>query len=481
MTGILDSGPSGDAGRGSPGGWPRAAVRILVACMALLGAAAGWLVLTRPVHRIEGDFLEREDRQIADEWLSEQLRNPVAEIRARAYLALSRIDRREATDRLLLATQDPAPSVRAAAAFALGNTHDSRLDGERAPDAAATSPALAPRIRIAGLDVGRAPDEAAIALMGLLADDERAVVARAVEALGKLGRRDAAEAITGTAAPIATAMTALMRMQSASQSAFVAEYLDSDDQDSRWAAALAAGHLGLVRVPEVWSRLLPLVTDDNEFVRAAALRAVAAGEPSESLAGRVRSGLEHRDPKVRFEALTALASFEGSPPAVDLPAGEPRLDSRTTPAPETLLLADGDYQRVAKTLGARLLLRTSQGDFEIELDYDHAPLTSEHFRRLANAGLLDDSAFIAVRPNGYAVAAAPLGPIRSELNPKPFLRGSIGLLRQGDASGSGFFVCLTALPLAHGRYVNFGRLVSGDRLLDSIAPGAKVLSVRERR
>ena len=457
MTGILGGEPSGEAGGGSPGGWPRAAVRILVACMALLGAAAGWLVLTRPVHRIEGDFLEREDRQIADEWLGEQLRNPVAEIRARAYLALSRIDRREATAQLLLATQDPAQSVRAAAAFALGNTHDSRLD------------------------VGRAPGEAAIALMGLLADDERVVVARAVEALGKLGWRDAAEAVTGTAAPIATAMTALMRMQAASQSAFVAEYLDSDDQDSRWAAALAAGHLGLVRVPEVWSRLLPLATDDNDFVRAAALRAVAAGEPSESLAGRVRSGLEHRDPKVRFEALAALASFEGSPPAVDLPAGEPRLDSRTTPAPETLLLADGDYQRVSKTLGARLLLRTSQGDFEIELDYDQAPLTSEYFRRLANAGLLDDSAFVAVRPNGYAVAAAPLGPIRSELNPKPFLRGSIGLLRQGDASGSGFFVCLTALPLAHGRYVNFGRLVSGDSLLDSIAPGAKVLSVRERR
>ena len=425
--------------------------------MAPLAAAAGWLVLTRPVHRIEGDFLEREDRQIADEWLVEQLRNPVAEIRARAYLALSRIDRREATARLLLATQDPAPSVRAAAAFALGNTHDSRLDVERAPG------------------------EAAIALIGLLADDERVVVARAVEALGKLGRQDAAEAITGTAAPITTAMTALMRMGSASQSAFVAEYLDSDDQDSRWAAALAAGHLGLVRVPGVLARLLPLVTDDNDFVRAAALRAVAAGEPSESLAGRVRSGLEHRDPKVRFEALSALASFEGSPPAIDLPAGEPRLDSRTMPAPDTLLLADGDYQRVAKTLGARLLLRTSQGDFEIELDYDQAPLTSEYFRRLANAGLLDDSAFIAVRPNGYAIAAAPLGPIRSELNPKPFLRGSIGLLRQGGASGSGFFVCLTALPLAHGRYVNFGRLVSGDSLLDGIAPGAKVLSVRERR
>ena len=68
--------------------------------------------------------------------------------------------------------------------------------------------------------------------------------------------------------------------------------------------------------------------------------------------------------------------------------------------------------------------------------------------------------------------------IRSELNPKPFLRGSIGLLRHGGTSGSGFFLCATALPLADGRYVNFGRLVSGDRRLDSITEGATVHSIR---
>ena len=71
--------------------------------------------------------------------------------------------------------------------------------------------------------------------------------------------------------------------------------------------------------------------------------------------------------------------------------------------------------------------------------------------------------------------------IGSELNPKPFLRGSLGLLRQGDASGGGFFLCMTALPLADGRYVNFGRLVSGDRRLDSINTGATVHSIRELR
>lgn len=455
MTGWLDPGASGETSQASAEGWPRTAGRVLVACMALLATAAGWLVLTRPVHRIEGDFLEREDRRIVDEWLGEQLQNPIAEVRARAHLALSRIDREEATGRLVQATEDPAPSVRAAAAFALGNTHDSRL-GSRSQSGTATR-----------------------ALLGMLRDDERIAVTRAVEALGKMGWRDAAGEVTQTAAPITTAMTALMRMGAGSESAFVAEYLDSDDQDSRWAAALAAGHLRLVRDPEVWARLLPLVADDNDFVRASALRAVSAGEPSESLTERIRPSLEHQDPKVRFEALAALASLGGAPPAVNLPAGEPLLEMRRIAAPDTLLLADGDYQRVAKTLGARLLLRTTLGDFEIELDYDQAPLTSEYFRQRANAGALDGAQFTAVRPNGYAVATGPLGPIRSELNPKPFVRGSIGLLRQGDASGGGFFVCLTALPLADSRYVNLGRLVSGDSLLDSLAPGANVLSLRE--
>lgn len=455
MSGWLDSGPADGGSDDASEGWPRAAGRILVACMTLLALAAGWLVLTRPVHRIEGDFLEREDRRLVDDWLREQLENPIAETRARAYVALSRIERRNALEQLVEATRDPAPSVRAAAAFAVGNILDSRLGSRPAPEAAPN------------------------ALIALLADDERIVATRAVEALGKIGWRAAAGDIVRTAAPIATSMTALMRMDAEGQSAFVAEYLDSDDQDSRWAAALAAEHLQLVREPAVWARLLPLVTDDNDFVRAAALRAAGNGTADDSLLEQIRTGLEHRDPKVRFEALAAIASLEGSPPADLPPVGEPFLDARTTPPPDTRLLADGDYQRAAKTLGSRLLMRTSQGEFEIELDYEQAPLSSDYFRQRANAGALDGAVVSAVRPNGYAVVAAPLGPIRSELNPKPFLRGSLGMLRQGDASGGGFFLCLTALPLTDSRYVNFGRLVSGDSLLDSIAPGARVLGVRE--
>ncbi len=107
-------------------GWPRTAGRLLGACMALLAAAAAWLLLTRPVHRVEGDFLQREDQGLADEWLLEQLEHPVAERRARAYLALARVRGPEALDPLIGALADPAPSVRASAAFALGNALDTR-------------------------------------------------------------------------------------------------------------------------------------------------------------------------------------------------------------------------------------------------------------------------------------------------------------------------------------------------------------------
>jgi len=444
-----------DSDRVPEAGWPRAAVRILTACMLLLGAAAGWLVLTRPVHRIEGDFLQREDRSVADAWLLEQLQQPVAETRARAYLALGRIQGRSAAGLLVRGMADPAASVRAAAAFAAGNVFDARLGG--------------------------APPERAVteALTTLLADDERLAVTRAVGALGKMQGPGAAPGIMRSAAPIATSMTALMRIEARDAKDFVLEYLDSDDQDSRWAAALAASYLRLSGDAAIRARLLPLLSDDNEFVRAAALRASARTDPDEQLVELIRANLEHPDAKVRFEAANTLGHLAGEAAGSEPPAAEPALKQAPLETARHPLLEGADYQRVAKTIGVRLRMSTSLGDFDIELDYDQAPLTSEHFRRLAQEGAFDGARFFAVRPNGYAAAGQGMQLIRSELNPKPFLRGSLGLLRQGGESGGGFFLCATALPLADGRYVNFGRLVSGDQRLDSIAAGAIVHSIRE--
>ena len=160
--------------------------------------------------------------------------------------------------------------------------------------------------------------------------------------------------------------------------------------------------------------------------------------------------------------------------AAAAPVGGPRSAGRCTNGTTT--------QRIARTLGAALRIETNGGDFDVELDYEHAPLTAEYFRRQAAAGALDGARFTTVAPNGYIVADARLGSVRSEINSQPFLRGSLGLLRTGAVSSPGeFFFCLTALPLADSRYVNFGRLASGDKLLDRIAAGTVIRSVRQLR
>lgn len=432
--------------------------KLLAVCTILLAAAAGGLILTRPAHRIAGDFMQREDIGVADAWLLEQLENPIAEQRARAYLALARIEGPAAVERLTAALGDAAPSVRAQAAFGIGHALDARGAHARRSFAAAER-----------------------GLVGILHDDDRRAAARAVEALGKIQAAETAPLITQTAAPIVVTMTALIRMGAVEQAGFIAEYLESDDQDSRWAAALAVAELGLEWSPPIDGRVLKLLRDPNEFVRAAALRAAAAATPAQELIEAVAANAQHGDSKVRYEAEQALAALAGEA-RPRLPAGEPRLRARAAVQAPRALYAGGDYQSIAKTLGATLLMETSSGDFEVELDYENAPLTAEYFRRQAGAGALDGCRFATAAPNGYIVADARLGCIRSEINSQPFLRGSLGLLRMGGVSSPGeFFFCLTSLPLADSRYVNFGRLASGDKLLDRIAAGTVVRSIRQIR
>ena len=427
--------------------------KLLVICMAMLAAAAGWLILTRPAHRIAGDFMQRDD-----DWLLEQLGNPIAERRARAYLALARIAGPAALERLTAALSDPAPSVRAQAAFGIGHALDAR-----------------------GPHGGRRFPAAERGLAGVLHDDDRRVAANAVEALGKIQAAETAPRITQTAAPIVVTMTALIRMGASEQSDFIAEYLESDDQDSRWAAAFAVAELELERTPLMRGRLLKLLRDPNEFVRAAALRAAASATPTRELLEAVGGNAEHSDSKVRYEAAQALAALSGAASA-RLPAGEPRLQPRAAVHAAQKLYAGEDYQTIARTLGAALRMETDAGDFDVALDYENAPLAAEYFRRQAAAGALDGSRFATVAPNGYIVADAGLGSVRSEINAQPFLRGSMGLLRAGAVSSAGeFFFCLTALPLADSRYVNLGRLVSGDKLLDRIAAGTVIRSIRQIR
>ena len=536
-------------------------LRFLALCMVLLGAAAVWLVMTRPTHRIEGDILEREDARQVDQWLREQIRSPIAESQARACLALGRIADASTLDLLLEAATGPSARVRAAAAFAIGEIEDRQT--------AATA--------------GREPRQrAADRLIELLRDDERAVVANAVEALGKMVWLAALERLKTTPAPLPFTYAAMARMDATQATPWIAQGFRSDDQSVRLAAADALNRLMVPFDEEITRLFLNRTKDRDPRVRAAAVEGLARAEPSEKVLAALTKTTDDRDPKVRMRAFGSLAALgrEESLEVIVKGLGDPNINVRTSavealgtlgsrraiPLLQSLRseanpisqaaatamarfaandeesigrLEDGaagnqlsasaegsleirlnapgaampgetmpgaaipsvaipsaainvrysrtDYQRIARTLNRHLTIHTSAGSFELELDYDNAPLTAERFLELAGQGRFDGRSFSFVEPTRLAGfdasipdqddAASPT--VRCEINQQLFVRGSLAIVADPkDSGGDHFFICLRELPEFDGRYTNFGRLISGDSLIDEITEETRILQIR---
>jgi len=500
--------------------------QLIAVCAVLLGAAVWWLVSTRPVHRIEGDFLLHEQRrEFAGGWLASQLESGIAQNRARACLALGRIGERETLDLLLPLLKDPSPRVRMMAAFAIG-----QLEAHWREDP--------PR------------EEAAAALMEVLEDEERAVVANAVEALGKMRWAPALDALKGTPAPLPFTLAAMSRIGDLSAVPWMREKLKSDDQDIRWAAARALNELSSEPDSAAVKLYLNLAEDRDERVRAETARALGRAQPSPQVLETLAGLSEDPDPKVRIAALGSLAALgsregfepvalrledpnpnvrsaavkalgalgdsraipllgtlaneggpasaaarralqqvaparyevldvEPPPPGMDLDQGDQPHRVRIRPAK---LYPEAELQRIARSLNRFVRVLTSIGPLDVLLDYEQASLTSEAFLSLARQGAFDGGPFSA--EPGRWLAAGVLGearknPVRltNEVNPRRFLRGSLGIRTGSRGEVQGFFICLSPQPLLDGRYTNFGRLISGDELLDRISPETQLLAV----
>ena len=478
-------------------------VKLLAVCMALLALAAGWLISTRPGHRIEGDFLEREQAGLVDEWLLEQAtQNPIAEQKARACLSLGRIGDPKGRPALIAALQSPAPSVRAMGAFGLGLMEDADF-----------------------LD-GREPDrEAVTALLATLGDSERRVVAMAVDALGRMRRKEAAEALTQTPAPLVYTMTALGRMNARALIPWIATGMRSDDQDIRWAAVLTLNTMNARCDGSLLRSFARLSGDRNAFVRAAATAALGRCDLDEGAFEALLKAARDPDPKVRVEAAWAavrsgheqagavldLLIADSHPTVVEQAVGVKeyagtavrahwedrarrsgrRLELRSPlprlPRPATKAgrlpaepMAPHELQEIARRTGRGLVLETTEGQYPLTLDYEHAPLTAERFYNMAIAAQFDGQSF-SVLPNGYAQAPAKGGAplLTPQISTEPFLRGTLGMVRDSrDADAPELFIALTPLPMAEGRYTAFGRLLAGDDTLDRIRTGVRILRIR---
>ncbi len=132
-------------------------------------------------------------------------------------------------------------------------------------------------------------------------------------------------------------------------------------------------------------------------------------------------------------------------------------------------------------------IHTRYGAMKIELWPDVAPKTVENFVKLSKEGFYDGTAFHRIVAGFMIQGGDPLtkdpanaprfgtgGPgytIRAEFNDRPHVRGVISMARSSDphSAGSQFFICHGDARFLDRQYTAFGKLVSGDDVLERIA------------
>jgi cyclophilin family peptidyl-prolyl cis-trans isomerase len=128
---------------------------------------------------------------------------------------------------------------------------------------------------------------------------------------------------------------------------------------------------------------------------------------------------------------------------------------------------------------AGAVLNTSEGAVEIELFPEDAPKTVENFTRLSAEGYYDGLAFHRVIPDFMIQGGCPRGDgtggpgytFEDEPSGHAVVRGAVAMANSGpNTNGSQFFIVTAeACPWLDGKHTVFGRVVSGQDVVDRIS------------
>jgi cyclophilin family peptidyl-prolyl cis-trans isomerase/HEAT repeat protein len=252
------------------------------------------------------------------------------------------------------------------------------------------------------------------------------------------------------------------------------------------------------------------LAEPESELRAAAVEALAVtGDPAilPALAQAVARSRDERDPDVAIAAITASEKMRGEPAAravVEAGYKDPRplvarlarralvrsfkADAASLPAPVYPGRAPADYAallaQVRKPWMARI--ETARGAFTIRLLPVQAPNTVLNFMALARKPYFDGAPIHRVVPNFVVQDGDPTGTgnggpgyeIRDEINPVPYLRGTVGMALSGpDTGGSQWFVTHAPQPHLDGLYTVFGQIVAGQDVVDRIEQGDRIIRV----
>ena len=124
-------------------------------------------------------------------------------------------------------------------------------------------------------------------------------------------------------------------------------------------------------------------------------------------------------------------------------------------------------------------LHTSEGAIALELYPEEAPKTVDNFTRLAGEGFYDGLTFHRVIPDFMIQGGCPRGDgtggpgyqFEDEANEHRVTRGALAMANSGpDTNGSQFFIVTAeACPWLDGKHTVFGRVVSGQDVVDEIS------------
>lgn len=132
------------------------------------------------------------------------------------------------------------------------------------------------------------------------------------------------------------------------------------------------------------------------------------------------------------------------------------------------------------------VMTTDHGELVLEFWDDVAPGTVENFKKLAKEGFYDGTCFHRLIAGFMIQGGDPEsrddskqhlwgtgGPgytIKAEFNKRQHQRGVISMARSNhpDSAGSQFFICFADVPFLDGQYTCFGKVISGETVLETL-------------
>jgi len=186
---------------------------------------------------------------------------------------------------------------------------------------------------------------------------------------------------------------------------------------------------------------------------------------------------------------TALIGLGLAMSVVLATAQAPVADSKPAPKPDENKTATKEEKKTVNQKEVAVI-KTSEGTMVVELWPDVAPKTVANFKKLANEGFYDGTAFHRVIKDFMIQGGDPLTKdeankarwgtgdpgykLKAEFNERSHTRGVISMARAQDPDSAGcqFFICHGNPTFLDRQYTAFGKLIKGDDVLEKIGTTA---------